>query len=261
MIKNNLLLEKLSDKVRSYNEDVNRNLQSVAVWQNFITIMYVVFTIVVFIISDRLLVGKTIVSGINNNVISLIITIVLLLVSFPLAPVWIKKFKKIIFVLDIDSVEPEFDYSGKWKYRTVFKVKSRSDGSKEYDILDKNMNNFPEEGKSVWAQKGLDIHIEHAYTDDAPKNEESSDEPKVVWDSSPVVFAKNTIEWHFEGHIRWKGSDTMANIFSGTETYDVVERDETGKPSVLKGTLTGTIHVGEHYYVVEADSDFTRING
>lgn len=53
----------------------------------------------------------------------------------------------------------------------------------------------------------------------------------------------------------------MANIFSGTETYDVVERDETGKPSVLKGTLTGTIHVGEHYYVVEADSDFTRING
>ena len=79
MIKNNLLLEKLAEKVRSHNEDVNRNLQSVAVWQNFITIMYVVFTIVVFIISDRLLVGKTIVSGINSNVISLIITIVLLL--------------------------------------------------------------------------------------------------------------------------------------------------------------------------------------
>ena len=51
----------------------------------------------------------------------------------------------------------------------------------------------------------------------------------------------------------------MANIFSGTETYDVVERDKTGKPSVLKGTLTGTIHIGEHYYVVEADSDFNRI--
>ena len=39
MIKNNLLLEKLSVKVRSYNEDVNRNLQSVAVSQNFITII------------------------------------------------------------------------------------------------------------------------------------------------------------------------------------------------------------------------------
>jgi hypothetical protein len=259
MIKNNLLLEKLSDKVRSYNEDVNRNLQSVAVWQNFITIMYVVFTIVVFIISDRLLVGKTIVSGINNNVISLIITIVLLLVSFPLAPVWIRKFKKKSFVLNIDNVEPEFDYSGKWEYTTVFKVKSKPDGSKEYDILDRNMNNFAEEGKSVWSQKGLDINIEHAYTDDVPKNEHSVEDPKVEWDSSPVVFAKNTIEWHFEGHIRWKGSDTMANIFSGTETYDVVERDEIGKPSVLKGTLTGTIHVGEHYYVVEADSDFNRI--
>ena len=259
MIKNNLLLEKLSDRVRLHNEDLNRNLQIVAMWQNFITIMYVVFTIVVFIVSDRLLAGKTIISGINNNVISLIITIVLLLVSFPLAPVWIKKFKKKNFVLNIDDIEPAFDYSGKWKYKTVFKVKSKSDGSKEYDILYRNMNNFPEEGKSIWSQKGLDINIEHAYTDELEKSADSGDEPKVEWDSSPVVFAKNTIEWYFTGQIRWKGSDTMANIFSGTETYDVVEHDEMGKPSVLKGFLTGTIHVGEHYYVVEADSDFTRI--
>ena len=63
------------------------------------------------------------------------------------------------------------------------------------------MNNYAEVGKSVWSQKGLDVHIEHAITDDTPKSEESSDEPKIVWDSSPVVFAKNTIEWHFEGYI------------------------------------------------------------
>lgn len=37
MIKNDLLFEKLSDKALSRNEDVNRNIQSVVVWQDLIT--------------------------------------------------------------------------------------------------------------------------------------------------------------------------------------------------------------------------------
>ena len=260
MIKNNLLLEKMNDKVRTHNENAKKNLEEVAMLQNLITILYVLFTVLAFLLIDFLLGGENdLFKGVSNKVLSLIASIVLLIPSFPLATKVLKS-KKRKFDLNLNEIEPTFDYNGKWSYFTRFKVMSKNDGSKDFEVLYNNMNGFNEEGTSQWSQKALEINIEHAYTDEMAKSADEGTIPQVVWESSPVVFAKNTIEWYFSGEIKWKGDDTIANNFSGVETYDVVEHDATGRPSVLKGLLRGTIHVGEHYYVVEAYSDFNRIS-
>ena len=258
MITNNLLLDKLRDRIQHHNNEVIGKLEKVAMWQNIITICYVVFTVCVFIASEYFLSGKgEIVPGINNKVWSLLLAVILLIPSFPLASKFMGSKGKTIG-LDMNDIEPQFDYNGKWYYLTIFKVLSKDDNSKEFKILYENMNNFKEIGSSMWTQKAYELNIEHAYTDELQKSVNAGEDPKVIWQSSPVSFAKNTIEWFFSGTINWKGEDTMANEFTGSETYDVVSSDELGKPSELKGVLKGFVHVGENFYSVVAESRFDR---
>ena len=76
-----------------------------------------------------------------------------------------------------------------------------------------------------------------------------------------VVLAENkcTNKWLAERLGKDSAVRPLLLAIERTQELFPSNRDETGKPSVLKGILTATIHVGEHYYVVEADSDFTRI--
>lgn len=259
MLQNNLLIERLYEKIRQHNNDVKNKIEKVAVWQNFISILYVIFSVGIFVLTDNVLGGRAeLVEGIPNKIWSLILTLALLIVSFPLASYYMGSKNKSLGI-DLNDIDPQFDYQGKWKYITSFRVLSKNDNSKEYKLLFDNMDGFIEEGMSIWIQKASELVIEQAYTGELEDKEDTREHTKVRWNSSPVVFAKNTIEWHFSGTISWKGKDTMANVFIGTETYDVVSHDENGRPNALKGLLKGYIHCGENFYAVEADSTFDKI--
>lgn len=88
----NPMLEILQKQIKQYNKEMEATIDKVATRQNYITIAYVAFNIIVFaIIQSYLGDDKPVIQGISNNIISLIATILLLLASFPMASKFAKK--------------------------------------------------------------------------------------------------------------------------------------------------------------------------
>lgn len=82
--------------------------------------------------------------------------------------------------------------------------------------------------------------------------------PHIIWESNPISFNENCINWSYTGEISWKNNENYANTFSGIESYTVNEHDENGMPSFLQGKLVGTVLIGDCFYVVSAVSKFIR---
>lgn len=82
--------------------------------------------------------------------------------------------------------------------------------------------------------------------------------PHVIWESNPISFNENRINWSLFGEISWKNNENCANTFSGIESYTVNEHDAKGRPSYLQGKLVGTVLIGNCFYVVSAVSKFKR---
>ena len=257
----NPMLEKLQRQIQEYNKDTENRIEEVANRQNLITLAFVVFNIVVFIVLESVL-GKRepILLDIPNTVINFVATLILLLVSFPLASKFAKRSLSEL-QLNEEQIDANMNFAGIWEYETNFHVESSDDGSKTFKLLQTNMDGFEEKGLSKWTQNVFELKINFAHTDphkEQTKNAKTEPTPHVIWESNPISFNENRINWSFAGEISWKNNENYANTFCGVESYTVIEHDTLGRPSYLQGKLVGTVLVGENFYVVSAVSKFVR---
>ena len=257
----NPMLEKLQRQIQEFNKGTEKRIEEVANKQNLITLAFVVFNIVVFIVLESVLGKKEpIFLDIPNTVINFVATLILLLVSFPLASKFAKR-NLAELQLNEEQIDANMNFAGIWEYETNFHVESSDDRSKTFKLLKSNMDGFEEKGLSKWTQNVFELKINFAYTDphkEQTKNSNTEPTPHIIWESNPISFNENRINWSFSGEISWKNNENFANTFSGVESYTVNEHDAHGRPSYLQGKLVGTVLVGENFYVVSAVSKFVR---
>ena len=257
----NPMLERLQQQIQEYNKDTEAKIDQVANRQNLITLAFVVFNIIVFIALESTLGGKeSLLLDIPNTVLNFVATLILLLVSFPLASGYAKKNLQKL-QLNEEQIDASLNYAGIWEYETNFHVESPDDGSKTYKLLKSNMDGFEEKGLSKWTQNVFELKINFAYTDPHKKQTKNANlepTPHVIWESNPISFNENRINWSYSGEISWKNNENYANTFSGIESYTVYEHDDMGRPSFLQGKLVGTVLIGESFYIVSAISKFVR---
>lgn len=257
----NPMLEKLQKQIEDYNKDTEAKIDQVANRQNMITLAFVVFNIIVFLVLESVFSRpEPYVLDIPNTVLNFVITLLLLLVSFPVAS---KNAKRDLHQLQLneEQVDVNMNYAGIWEYETNFHVESPDDGTNNFKLLKSNMEGFEEKGLSKWTQNIFELKINFAYTDphkEQTQNARREPTPNIIWESNPISFNENRIKWSFSGEISWKNNENFANTFSGIESYTVIEHDAQGRPSYLQGKLVGTILVGENFYVVSAASKFWR---
>ena len=258
----NPMLERLQQQIQEYNKDTEAKMEEVAYKQNLITLGVVLFNFVVFLILESFLGKKEpLFLDIPNTVLNFVTALILLLVSFPFASKFVKRNMRIL-QLNEEQIDANMNYAGLWKYETNFHVESPDDGTKTFKLLKSNMEGFEEKGLSKWNQNVFELKINFAYTDphkEQTKNAKTEPTPHVIWESNPISFNENRINWSFAGEISWKNNENYANTFCGVESYTVIEHDALGRPSYLQGKLVGTVLVGENFYVVSAISKFVRI--
>ncbi len=258
----NPMLERLQQQIQEYNKDTEAKMEEVAYKQNLITLGVVLFNFVVFLILESFLGKKEpLFLDIPNTVLNFVTALILLLASFPFASKFVKRNMRIL-QLNEEQIDANMNYAGLWEYETNFHVESPDDGTKTFKLLKSNMEGFEEKGLSKWNQNVFELKINFAYTDphkEQTKNAKTEPTPHVIWESNPISFNENRINWSFAGEISWKNNENYANTFCGVESYTVIEHDALGRPSYLQGKLVGTVLVGENFYVVSAISKFVRI--
>ena len=257
----NPMLERLQHQIQEYNKDTEATIEKVASRQNLLTLSFVVFNIIVFLVLESVF-GRPepYVLDIPNTVLNFVVTLMLLLVSFPIASKYAKRDLHKL-QLNEEQVDANMNYAGIWEYETNFRVESPDDGTKSFKLLKSNMEGFEEKGLSKWIQNVFELKINFAYTDqhkEQTKNAIKEPTPTIIWQSNPISFNENRINWSFSGEISWKNNENFANTFSGIESYMVIEHDSQGKPSYLQGKLVGTVLIGENFYVVSAISKFVK---
>lgn len=262
MAQYNPMLDNLQRKIEDYNKNVQSTIEGVANRQKLITISVVLINLLVLFLSNHFLpddsldASKRLISFLSNNELNVIITIVSISVTLPAAALLgRKKFHEL--KIDEDVIEPKMQYEGVWEYMTTFRMQSPDDGSEEYRRCKENMDNYPEHGFCKWTQNIFELKIEYANTESS-KTTDKAAQPQISWQSSPISYNENEVRWSFNGKIWWKDEKNYANEFSGIEFYRVRECDAQGCPSYLEGRLIGTVLVGEHFFVVDAVSSFTR---
>ena len=246
----NPLLKKLDRDLLDYNNQIGKMVDEVASKQYYATIGIVVINILVFF-GMQFLPKDFAVGQINSDTISLLITMIMLMVSIPLASIWAKK------ILEdrrneIISIPVYMDYSGMWEYTTEFHIKEEVD-SEEYRLVKDNMENWTEKGDARWIFNTFELSIDFAATHDINKKKAT-----VKWDSGRINFDEHFVSWNFNGEIKWKNGEDIVNKFVGKEEYKVTKHNAEGKPSYLDGTLTGDIHVGDKHFTLTAKSHFIR---
>ena len=257
----NPMLERLQHQIQEYNKDTEATIEKVASRQNLLTLSFVVFNIIVFLVLESVF-GRPepYVLDIPNTVLNFVVTLMLLLVSFPIASKYAKRDLHKL-QLNEEQVDANMNYAGIWEDETNFRVESPDDGTKSFKLLKSNMEGFEEKGLSKWIQNVFELKINFAYTDphkEQTKNAIKEPTPTIIWQSNPISFNENRINWSFSGEISWKNNENFANTFSGIESYMVIEHDSQGKPSYLQGKLVGTVLIGENFYVVSAISKFVK---
>ena len=155
---------------------------------------------------------------------------------------------------------------------TTFKVKSPDDGSIAYQLVKDSLDGLPEKGTALWVLNLFELHIDFAATKEEGKkkgkketannSESQSDDTKktkVEWTSGPIEFTSHKVSWTFSGTIKWNNGSEMVNEIKGVESYQVVERDLLRRPTQLVGELLGIVKVEDKYYVVVAESSYTKL--
>ena len=251
----NPMLEKLQQQIQEYNKDTEAKIDQVANRQNMITLAFVVFNVIVFLVIDSTLGRKKpLFIDIPNTLLNFVATLILLLVSFSLELGYAKRNLQKL-QLNEKQIDACLNYAGIKECETDFHVESKDDGTKIYMLLKSNMDGFGEKGQSKWSQNVFELKINFAYTD--PRKEQTKKThfepiPHVIWESNPIAFVENSINWSFSGEISWKGNENFANSFCGIESYTVNGHDVLGRSSYLQSKLIGTVLVGENFYVVSA---------
>ncbi len=249
----NPMLEELQQQIEEYNKDIEKKIEEVAHRQNRITIIIILFNVAVFIGLAKLTEhSEPLISGIDNNILNLLITLALLAISFPSAAKYAKRGLQHLRLND-EPTKPSLNYAGSWEYNTDFRIQTQDDGSDEYNLLKANMECYKEHGISKWTQNKFELKIDFANT----KKEENK--AAVHWESNPISYDDNKLCWSFNGSIWWKDGKNDANEFSGIELYYVQAHDEQGRPSRLEGRLRGIVLIGEKFFALDAISSFERV--
>jgi hypothetical protein len=279
MAQYNPMLEKLQQDIENHNKQTEAMMEKVAQQQNRITILLVVVTIIIFVILQALFGGRELIKGLDNTVLNLISTIILLLLSFPTAAKYGKKGLKAL-KLNEEQIEPKLNYAGEWAYKTNFRIQSREEDSDEYRRFKENMEDYKEEGTTTWTQNVFDLKINFGITNVTTKNTQQtctsnqtsrdsvsiqSDSktsnvkpPRISWQSAPATYDEKRIHWSFSGKIWWGDDEVYCNDFYGIESYNVTEHDEQGRPSQLVGHLVGIVIVGKRFFALDGLSEFIR---
>lgn len=257
------MLEKLQRKIEEHNNNVQLTIDKVATRQKFITIGAIAINLLFLFLTNYFLpddsedVGKRLITFLSNDQLNILITVVSIGVTLPVAALLGRK-KITELKIDEDVIDPKMQYAGEWEYKTTFRMQSKDDSSEEYKRCKKNMEGFVELGVSTWSQNIFELKIDFANTD-VSNNKENARKPQVNWQSNPISYDEHEVRWSFNGKIWWADDKNYANEFSGIEFYYVRDNDKDGRPSLLEGRLVGTILVGEKFYVVDAISSFRRI--
>ena len=259
MLTENVLIGELKNKLDINQKSIESLINNVASRQKLYIAGIVGLNILLFFLLE-ILSGESdnLIPGIHNEVFNLALTILLIFLPSPDAKNYGKK-KIDSLKIDIEDVNPKYDYYGNWKYLTTFKVRTKNDKSKDYDLVNRSMN-FSEDGTSEWKKTPLGVNIINAYTDVLKQEIERGEKPQIRWISSPAAISSNSIEWHFEGKIeKWVGNVIRDNCFVGKETYMVAQRDANDKPIKLVGDLKGFIVIDNKCYFLTAESEFNKI--
>lgn len=115
----NPMLEKLQRQIQEYNKDAKKKIEEVANRQNLITLAFVVFNIVVFIVSEYVLGKNELINlDILDTVIIFVLTLILLLVSFPLASKYAKK-NLCELQLNEEQIDADMNYVRIWELNPI----------------------------------------------------------------------------------------------------------------------------------------------
>lgn len=253
----NPMLVELQNKILNYNKDVENKINDVAKWQNIITVIAIIINLLVLFLTNYFLpddskdINQRLIPILSNGQVNVLITVASIAITVSIASFFsYKNFKE--FKLDESNIKPNMQYAGEWEYYTDFRIQSPDDGTEEYKRFRDNMVDYKEHGTSIWTQNVFELKIDFANTTS------KENQPQVLWRSNPISYDEHEVSWSFGGKIWWKDDKNFANEFSGIERYTVKENDAQGRPCSLEGHLVGTVLVGEHFYVVDAVSKFTR---
>jgi len=146
----NPMLERLQQQIQEYNKDTEAKIDQVANRQNLITLTFVVFNIIVFLVLESTLGGKEpLLLDIPNTVLNFVATLILLLVSFPLASGYAKRNLQKL-QLNEEQIDASLNYAEILEYETENFANTFS-GIESYTVNEHNAQGKPSflQGKLV----------------------------------------------------------------------------------------------------------------
>lgn len=201
----NPMLEKLQRKIEEHNNNVQLTIDKVATRQKFITIGAIAINLLILFLTNYFLpddsedVGKRLITFLSNDQLNILITVVSIGVTLPVAALLGRK-KITELKIDEDVIDPKMQFAGDWEYKTTFRMQSKDDNSDEYKRCKKNMEGFVELGVSTWSQNIFELKIDFANTD-VSNNKENARKPQVNWQSNPISYDEHEVRWSFNGKI------------------------------------------------------------
>lgn len=193
---------------------------------------------------------------IENFRLIILISAVMLLFTIPSVVIFSRKEIRRLIPKKI-KIDPRIDYTGYWKYNTVFEVfpNHNSPAMDDYhkDILKKSFDNKTESGVCEWTLTEM-YELKVVFAEGRIDRNVS-----ITWKTDPIVFDEQKVRWLFKTTIKWKDNRVcLPNIVYGREEYRVKMRDIDGRPTVLSGNLLGCIQQ-ENQYILRAKCTFTKI--
>lgn len=282
----NPMLEKLQQRIENYNKEVQSKIESVANRQKWITVGAIIFNLLILFLSSYLLPDDSenkelrLISMLSNNQLNILITVLSIGISFPVAALLGKNnFKGL--KIDNEIIEPKLNFAGEWLYKTSFRIQSKEDDCEEFHRFKENMEDYTEEGNTTWSQNVFDLKIDFGITNVSTKQTKEITElkqikpgkdsqasknnlesklkpPRISWQSDPAAYDERKIRWSFSGKIWWGDDEVYCNEFYGIESYNVTEHDQQGRPSKLEGHLVGLVVVGKRFFALDGISEFDR---
>lgn len=121
----NPMLEKLQQRIENYNKEVQSKIESVANRQKWITVGAIIFNLLILFLSSYLLPDDSenkelrLISMLSNNQLNILITVLSIGISFPVAALFGKNnFKGL--KIDNEIIEPKLNFAGEWLYKNFF---------------------------------------------------------------------------------------------------------------------------------------------
>jgi hypothetical protein len=150
---------------------------------------------------------------------------------------------------------PTLDYSGTWCYVGQFGVAAKSskllstDRQKDVEFLENTFQGKYEHGQIFFNQDVFGLQIKNAYGEIGGV--------RVSWNSFAADFSERDIAWAFIAKIFWPTTINLNPEFNGIESYNIIENDDKGRPTVMIGPLTGCVQEGNEF-ALEAKLIFWR---